>query len=182
MPSSSCYLLLALALVGSLAWASGFKIVDANTKLVRNVYRLNAEIEYELSESALDALHNGVPLTIELEMEVARERDWLWDETVASLQQFFRLEHHALARQYVVTNLNSGQIDTFPTLTAATDFLGGIMDFPLLDRSLLEADAKYYVSLRASLDIESLPAPLRPVAYLSGDWRLTSDWFQWPLR
>ena len=31
------------------------------------------------------------------------------------------------------------------------------------------------------VDIEALPAPLRPVAYLSSPWRLTSEWYEWPL-
>ena len=174
-------MLVTLLLIASPAWADGFEVLRAQTHLVDGVYRLNAEIEFGFSEVALEALHNGVPLTIELEIEVFRERDWLWDETVASLQQWLRLEYHALARQYVVTNLNSGDHKAFPTLQAATDFLGRVQEFPLLDRSLVERGGAYYARLRASLDIESLPAPLRPVAYLSGDWRLASEWYQWRL-
>jgi hypothetical protein len=158
-----------------------FEVLEADTRLSGQIYLLDADIVYELSEPALAALHNGVPLTFSLEMEVLREREWIWDETVASLEQRLRLEHHALTRQYVVTNLNSGVTTTFPTLAAATAFLGEVRDFPLLDAAVLEGEGKYSVQLRVSLEIESLPAPLRPVAYLSGDWRLTSEWYQWPL-
>lgn len=174
-------MLVTLLLIASPAWSEGFEVSHAKTHLADDVYRLNAEIEFGLSEVALEALHNGVPLTIELEIEVYHEREWMWDETVASLQQRLRLEYHALARQYVVTNLNSGDHSAFPTLQAATDFLGRVQEFPLLDGSLVEPSDAYYARLRASLDIESLPAPLRPVAYLSGDWRLASEWYQWRL-
>lgn len=174
-------LLLSLLLMVSGAWAAGFKVVNAATWLDQDVYRLNATIDYQLSPATLDALENGVPLTLQLQMEVLRKRTWLWDETVASLQQRFRLEYHALARQYLVTNLNSGELKSFPTQGTATEFLGRIHNFPLLDSSLLQNGEEYYGRLRASLDIEALPAPLRPLAYLSGKWRLTSEWYVWPL-
>lgn len=165
----------------SAAWATGFTIVSAATRLEGNVLRLNARINYDLSETVIDALDNGVPLTIQVQMEVWRKRDWLWDETIASIQQRFRLEYHALARQYLVTNLNNGELRSFPSRPSAIDHLGRLYDFPLLDHGLLDPAARYYGRLRARLDIESLPAPLRPVAYLSADWRLTSDWYAWPL-
>ncbi|MDX1655622.1 MAG: DUF4390 domain-containing protein [Candidatus Competibacteraceae bacterium] len=174
--------LLMVLLLALPAWAAGFKVLEARTQEVAGVYRLDARIDYELSDPALEALFNGVPLTLQLEMEILRRRDWLWDETVASLTQRFRLEYHALARQYLVTNLNSGEFRSFPTRSAAMEYLGRIEDFPLIDSSLLEPDGNYYYGqLRASLDIESLPAPLRPVAYLSSQWRLASPWYLWSL-
>ena len=80
-----------------------------------------------------------------------------------------------------MNNLNSGERRGFPTRTAALRFMGRISDFPLLDRSLLLEDERYEGALRARLDLETLPAPLRLFAYLSEDWRLSSDWYTWPL-
>ncbi len=175
------WVVLFAGLLASTAWGAGFQVLNADTRLWQEVYLLDADIDYEFSEPSLEALESGVPLTLYLEMEVLLQREWLWDETVASLQQRFTLEYHALADQYVVTNLNSDELKSFPTRGTATAFLGRIEDFPLLDRSLVEPDQDYYGRLRVSLDIESLPAPLRPMAYLSGDWRLTSEWYVWPL-
>ncbi len=42
--------------------------------------------------------------------------------------------------------------------------------------------AQYYLRVRASLDVDSLPAPLRPVAYTSLSWRLNSGWTVWTVR
>jgi len=173
--------LLGLLLITPPAWTAGFKITRASTRLEQALYVLDADIRYELSASVAEALNNSVPLTIQLDMQVHRDRGLLWDETVAALQQRFRITHHALAEQYVVANLNSDQLYSFPTREAAFNFIGRIRDFPLLDRSLLQAGQRYLVSLRVELDIEALPAPLRPQAYLSGDWRLSSNWYTWPL-
>lgn len=161
--------------------AAGFDVIEASTRLGDGVYRLNAQIEYSFSEPALDALQNGVPLTIELLMEVRRRRSWVWDETVYSLVQRFRLEYHALSRQYLVHNLNSGERRNFSTRPAALRFMGQIHEFPLLDRSLLAPDRRYEGALRAQLALDTLPTPLRLFAYLSEDWQLTSEWYTWPL-
>ena len=161
--------------------AAGFDVIEASTRLGDGVYRLNAQIEYSFSEPALDALQNGVPLTIELLMEVRRRRSWVWDETVYSLVQRFRLEYHALSRQYLVHNLNSGERRNFSTRPAALRFMGRIHEFPLLDRSLLAPDRRYEGALRAQLALDTLPTPLRLFAYLSEDWQLTSEWYTWPL-
>lgn len=163
------------------AGAVGFDIVSASTRLEGDVYHLNARIDYRFSGPALDALQNGVPLTVELEMEVRRRRSWLWDETVYALTQRFRLEYHALSQQYLVNNLNSGERRGFSTRSGAVQFMGQINNFPFLDKGLLEKDVRYEGALRVALDRETLPAPLRLVAYLSDDWRLASEWFTWPL-
>lgn len=170
-----------LALLTAVAWAAGFEVLSASTRLEGGVYRLNAQIQYRFSGAAREALQNGVPLTIELEMEVRRRRPWLWDETVYALAQRFRLEYHTLSRQYLVSNLNSGERRAFATREGALQFMGRIADFPLLDQSLLDPNERYEGALRAWLDLDALPTPLRLFAYISDDWRLASEWRLWRL-
>jgi hypothetical protein len=173
-------LLLGLLIAASVR-AAGFDVISATTRLEGGVYRLNAQIEYHFGRAALDALQNGVPLTVEVEMEVRRHRPWLWDETVYTLAQRWRLEYHALSRQYLVTNLNSGERRAFPSQVIALQAMGRIKDFPLLDQTLLAPNERYDGALRARLDLDALPAPLRLFAHLSEDWRLASEWYAWPL-
>jgi len=166
----------------SLAHADEFVVRSANTQLVDNVYMLNADIDYEFSETALDALSNGVPLTIRLDIEVERGRGYWLDEEVASLEQFYRLEYHALSEQHIVRNLNSGASESYPSLESAVGALGTMVGFPLLDDNLVDPAEEYEVSLKADLDIESLPSPLRLLAYLTPSWWHGSDWYSWSLR
>ncbi|GAB4352447.1 MAG: hypothetical protein Kow006_17010 [Gammaproteobacteria bacterium] len=161
--------------------AGGFVVRDASTHLSEGVYRLNASIDYRLSPAVREALENGVPLTVEIQIEVRRDR-WYWlDEEVAVLNQYYLLQYHALSRQYLLTSLNSGKQRSFSTLRSALEAMGSLVDIPILDSKLLRPETEYQVRLRALLDIESLPAPLRPVAYLSDEWRLVSEWYSWPL-
>ncbi|MEJ2528926.1 MAG: DUF4390 domain-containing protein, partial [Gammaproteobacteria bacterium] len=54
--------------------------------------------------------------------------------------------------------------------------LGDIQGMPVIKHSQLEKGKIYRVGLRASLDIDALPLPLRPMAYLSPSWNLSSEW------
>lgn len=177
------FLLAALATVipAREALSYEFYVRRADTRLVEEVYRLDARIDYQLSATAREALASGVPLTIAVTIRVERKRDWLWDRTVAMVEQRFELATHALSGRYVVTNLNTGVSNSYATLDDALDAMGSLDGFPLLDAGLLAAGGDYEVTLRAHLDIEALPAPLRPLAYFDPDWRLSSDTFAWPL-
>ena len=165
---------------------AGFDIRNARVELVEGVYLLDADISFVFSEEALEAIENGVPVTIVLEMQVLRERGLIWDnlwwdKEVAELQAKLRIETRPLSKTYLVRNLNSGETRVFGSFDELLEGLGRIRDFPLLDEHLLGEEGDYYLRFRALLDIESLPSPMRPWAYLSGLWRLESDWYEWSL-
>ncbi len=160
----------------------GFRILAAETRLKQNVYHLEANLDLKFSDDALDALRSGVPLIILVNIEVLKDRSWWWDKTIAELEQGYLLLYHALSEKYIIHNLNSGAQQNFSSLGAALHDLSHIRDLPLIDHNLLDEDDDYYIRMRTYLDIESLPAPMRPIAYISSQWQLESDWFTWPLK
>jgi hypothetical protein len=159
-----------------------FVVRNASTVLIDKVYHLNAKVDYRFSAEALDALNNGVPLVVELTIEIERKRDYLWDETVASLLQRYQLSYEALTRRYVVTNINSGADNYYPDSGSAIAAMGEVVNLPILDADLLNPDERYSVRMQASLDLEALPVPIRVVSYFSSNWRISSEWFSWPLQ
>lgn len=162
--------------------AAGFSVAHVDTELRDEVYYLNAELDLYLTDAVIEALESGVPITLELQIEVVNPRDWWWDETAYALSQRYLLKFHALTRQYVLTNLNSRVQHTYPTRAAALGALSSINRLPILDRSALRVGVNYLGRLRVRLALEQLPSPLRVWAYLSSDWDLSSDWHQWPLQ
>jgi hypothetical protein len=176
-------ILIGLGLLGLSNLVYGdFSISYAQTRLVDNLYLLDAKLHYELPEIPLEALQNGVTLTFVLTIIVERERWYMWDEQIAVLKQRYQLKYHAFSKQYVLTYLNTGIQTTFSTLEAILIQLGQLEDFPLLDKHLVSENEVYWVHLQTYLDIESLPVPLRPIAYLSSQWRLSSNWYLCPLQ
>ncbi len=184
-----CWLLLVISESSASApgdTEAGFDIRNARTELVDGVYLLDADIRFVFSTETLDAIDNGIPVTIILEMQVLRERGLVWDnlwwdKKIAGLEAKLRIETRPLSKTYLVRNLNSGETRTFRSFGELVVGLGRIRKFPLLDEYLLGDEGRYYLRLRALLDIESLPSPMRPWAYLSSLWRLKSDWYEWPL-
>ena len=164
------------------SWARETRIVDTRTLLVDGVYRLGAHVDFDFNDTLHDALHNGVPLLIELRIEVLRDRRWLWSETIAELRQRFKLEFHALSRRYLVENFSTGGQHSFATLNEALNYIGNIYDLPLIDAQLLGSRHRYLVRMRADIDVEALPTPVRLWAYLGSEWSLKSKWFEWQLQ
>lgn len=162
--------------------SSGFTVDFARTTLVDGVYQLNAGIRYELNPALTDALHNGVALVLEVQVDIHRRRDWWPDAHVATITQRYRVEYHALSRLYLVTHLNTGVQQSFFRFSSMLTFLGDLNALPLLDAGLLDGESDYEGRLRARLAVDALPLPLRVRAFLSPDWSPASDWYTWSLR
>jgi hypothetical protein len=171
-----------LLLLSHSVFSADFTIIKAKTHLLDDVYLLDATFNYKLSAVTIDALQNGVVLTLVLNIVIERERSYLWDKTIANLEQIYELKYSALSKQYILKYKNTGIQETFPSLNEIITRINHLNEFPLLDKYLIEKNETYMVSLQIELDIESLPIPLRPIAYLSSQWRLSSDWYLCPLK
>lgn len=158
-----------------------FDVRSASTSVVDDVIELEARLQLVLSDEALAALDNGVPLTIELKLELIRERRFMLDATDAALTLRYELGYKPLSQRYIVRNLNSGEQDSFATLYSALNNLGRIQDLPVIDESILLSDASYRMRLRALLNTQQYPAPLRLLFFWRDQWQLKSEWFEWPL-
>ena len=86
-----------------------FDVRSASSTMVAGVHELDARLQLILSAEALDALNSGVPLTIELNVEVIRVRGLWLDDLEAELTVTYELEYRPLSQRYIVRNLNSGE-------------------------------------------------------------------------
>ncbi|HEX2492760.1 MAG TPA: DUF4390 domain-containing protein [Steroidobacter sp.] len=143
------------------------------------VYQLNATLDFDLPEGARAALRDGAPLTLQLEIAVKRRRNYWLDETVATLDQRYELVHHALSERYLVRNLNSGEQSSFANLDEALDALRVINRLPILDQTLVNRERRHEFSLRASLNVRTMPDALRFVLFWKDDWRQRTEWYTW---
>lgn len=158
--------------------AVGFAVENVGLRLDNDIYLLDADIDLAFSDEVIEALRNGVAITVVFETDVVRVRQWRWNETLADIEARYSLEYYALSGQYVLRNLELGISSSYRSLSPLLRDLGQLRDFPLIGRSRLTSGDQHRVRVRARLDIESLPAPLRPLAYVSSLWRLSSDWYE----
>lgn len=158
-----------------------FEVRSATTQLVDGVHTLEGRLQLVLSSEALQALSSGVPLTIELQIELIRVRRFYFDDAEAELAVRYELEYRPLSQRYLVRNLNSGNQDSFATLYSALNALGRVQGLPVIDDSLLDADRNYRIRLRALLNTQQYPAPLRLLFFWRDQWQLESEWSEWLL-
>lgn len=178
-----CVLLWLLLLAWPAAgWGGEFVVRELGTRLTDDGYLVDARIDYRFSERAIEALNNGVPLTLEVDLRLRRSDAWPWEPDIVGQRLFYRIRYHALASVYQVRDLQTGRRQNFVTRRAALEALGELDGLPLITPDRLRPDEVYELSLRASLSIEDLPLPLRPWAYLDPDWEHDSEWTRWTLQ
>lgn len=161
------------------AFASGITVEFATSTLINNQYQVDAFIDYDFDDEVLTALAHGIPVGIDIFIRVKRERNWLWDPVIRDETISFLLERHALSDHYLLTNLNTEHKEQFQYLDEALRSLGTINNHFLFDESTIDSEARYIGYIKAELDIEALPPPMRLSAYFSQQWRAKSAWYEW---
>jgi hypothetical protein len=165
-----------------MAQGLAFTVKDVQIVQVDNVYQLNARIDYQLSEKAHEALNNGVPLTLKVQLLIEKVWRGFWEPSPFAITLSFQIRYHALTELYRIVDRQTGVEQNFVTQEAALHALGEISNLAMIGRAKLAPGEAYQLRLRADLDIESLPLPLQPLAYLGRGWKLTTGWSQWPLQ
>ena len=157
-----------------------FQLEDAHTWRTDEGDYVGAQFEILLSSGAEEAVKNGIPLTFEIQVQVVKKNTWLWDSVEIELVRYKRLQYHALSESYQVKDMSAGSQGNYRRLGDALRAAGNIQSL-LLSGETLDSELNYEIRLRGSLDIESLPTPVRLIAYVSSVWDMTSKWYSWPL-
>ncbi len=182
---------LSVGLFSVLLWAlpfSGYadefaaEVKQVEISLHGNSYMLSADIVYELSEKAKEALQNSVPLYWNVRVKILQQRNFFWDKAVVDAVISYRIQYHALLNMYRVRNEGNGEVYNFSTLSAALDLMSAIRHFRLLGKAELDPEKQYLCAVKVNFVRDKLPLPLRPMAYVDPQWYLSSDWTLWPLK
>ena len=172
-------LLFVLLLSLSIAHAD-FVVIGGNSVVERNRLRTDAELDLALDRTPAEALVAGIPLSLSVDIRLYRLKGPLWKKQIADWRYRHVLDYHRLSGRYSVENVASGQMKTFTTLIEALNSLSLIHISEKLPMSIHDSD-RLQVHLRARLDTNELPAPLRLIALFFRDWRQTSEWQQWEI-
>ena len=162
-------------------YAKGVEVKKISSRVLDGVYRLDVQLDYQPSDVILEALEHGVALTFRVNLKVRRKGAWVWENDVVDWRLRYMLRYHALSSMYELFLPDLKRPQRFATRDGALRALGELTNFNLVEASRLEADEQYLLRLKVKLDIESLPVPLRPRAYLSQHWSLSSEQ-SWPLK
>jgi hypothetical protein len=184
-----------LLLVGLMACTAGSVRADALDGLLEvrsaymnvdsGVFQLFARVAYPVNEDIRAALKDGLTLTFDLDVIVARERRFWVDDDVANYTLQRELVYHAVSDRYLTRDLDprsSMQQHSYATLEEALEALGTVDAWPVLVAPQLAANREYRVSLRAGVRRGRLPDTLRVLLFWTDDWHRESEWFSWSLQ
>jgi Domain of unknown function (DUF4390) len=162
-------------------FASTIKINSTQLYIENNAYYLDTAYDFDLSEEAYKALRHGISFEIHAHFQLRLKRAWLWDKTISEKTLIYKLEHKPLTENFMTIDLTTGLRHSYDSLDAALNHIKTISKMALFDQALLIEKNTYVARIRAFLDIESLPPPMRPQAYFSPNWDISSEWYEWEL-
>ncbi len=137
---------------------------------------------YRLSGIMEEALENGVPLTFETEVVINHEDASFWRSALVKKKIRRQLSYHPLAEEYEMLDSDAGVRRRFATRDAALVALGDLKGKKIIPARALKKGVFYLVEVQTVHDIGALPLPLRPRAYLSPGWHLSSKVYEWRLQ
>ncbi len=166
-----------LMIASPLSALAEFSVRKVEVQNVDDRLMVSADLDLGLTKEVEDAVNNGVPLVLLTEFKVVRS-GLLWDTDIDQVKTSSRLRYHALSDHYIVDSSSSEGIEMFRSVDDALRRIGRLRGISLaLPKPGVTNDDQ--LAVRSRLDIDALPGPLRPMAFLSSNWRLNSDWTHW---
>lgn len=165
-------------------YAGKFSASIKNTSLIQEDggYKLNADIDFNLSPLAVEALQNSISLVWKIHLKLYQQRAYFWDKKVLDYSLIYRVRYHALLKMYQVKNVTDGEVRRFFSQASAFKAIGEIRNLMVVQQNEILQPENSYAALKIQFDREALPLPLRPVSYFDSQWQLSSEWMQWPLQ
>ncbi|HET7202185.1 MAG TPA: DUF4390 domain-containing protein [Steroidobacteraceae bacterium] len=155
---------------------------DVAVRLDDGVYELDARLDLDLPAAGRRAVESGLTLRLNYEIVIDRERRYMLDAEVASLEQRYEVNYHALSQRWLVRNLNTGEQSDFGSLETALARISELRGLPILDAALLPPGPVYRGRIRAVLDLSTAPDAFGWLLFWADDWSAESDWKTWTLR
>jgi hypothetical protein len=173
----SLHLVLASPVLPAQENDKGFSVLEVSASGLEGEVRILAEMDLMLSDPVEEAVNNGIPVTIVKQYAVPRSRLVIKRRRVKT-EQTYELRKHALSDRYVVKNIGSEAVKTYPSVTTAIRAIGAASVVNLKLRKDEYSDPPQ-VGVRVYLDIYALPTALRMRAFISRSWRHSSGWTIW---
>lgn len=104
------------------------------------------------TDEVADAIHSGLTLTFNYDVDLKRSAAVWFDRTIASAAVSASVKYDTLTRKYSVTRAYDGRIESADTTENEDAVRGWLTNFdrlPLFSTAGLEVNAEYYLRVRA---------------------------------
>ena len=176
------FLWLLVAAWSSAAYSRGFSIDQIEARQDGQSIQVDGKLTLKLTDDVRNALSKSIQLQLKMEFVLHRVRNYVWDKEVAVWTVPIAISYKPVSDEYVVSRPDLlNQEETFGSQHEALERLGVFRDLNLPLPSPLADEKQYRLEARVKLELEQLPAMMRPLAYFSSSWHLNSKWTEWPI-
>ncbi len=177
-----CLALLILLSASSFAAARGIGLEQTGGSVVEGHLVVGVRATFTLDENVREAIDNGITLYFELDTRLLRSRPFWPDERIAASTHRYALSRHALSARYALVAQGAAQASTFENFDDALVALGEIPEALDCATRLMAPGGTFLARSRLRLVTEELPAPMRPLVWISPGWWISSGWREWPIQ
>jgi len=124
--------------------------------------RTDQKVIYCAARIAVDSnafsptMKDGIAMATEWHIKVRRVRRYWLNEDIADITVIRHAKPDLLTRSWLLTETSSGISRRVYRIEDAIQFLSGLDDFPVLDRSLLQKNRPYRVSVSVEIHSEGI--------------------------
>lgn len=116
------------------------------------------------------AILAGVPAVFKIQLDVYRERSYLWDKPVISKEIRRTIKYDNLKKTFSVTTNGVNQPAIFQTMESAQKAMADLNGITVVPISLLAKGATYYTEMKVKIDKVRLPFNMEYVFFFVSLW------------
>lgn len=181
--------LLWLGMIGAIGLAyadepqTPFDIRSAYVEPGEHGYVLHATLDLGLTQAAEEAVRNGVPLKVVLDIQMNRKRRFFIDKKLEDRSVTFGLHYDAIADRYIVKGSGEPSANqAFSTLPDALAALGKIDNILIFGKEHVRPTDDIEGSIRANVIVEAGSSTVMRYLMFWIDWRRSTDWYTWHVK
>ncbi len=168
--------------IGVLFANERFEIRHAQTSIIDDVYVLSTELDYSLHPEAEQILQKGLAIKFIIQAELFQKRNYWRDKKIAYAQQIFFLQKNAITQKYVLTSPDVSEQKSFSTPIEAIRNLGDFTKISLIETEKIKNPRDIQARTRLVVDVRHFSGAVNYLAKYWDDWRIVSEWYEWPLK
>jgi hypothetical protein len=158
------------------------QLSDFKLERQEDAYVLSSTLNFELPQAVEDALSKGIALFFMAEVQVAKERWYWYDKSVAKQERHYRLSYNPLSRRWRLATSskpipNSGLgVNMGVAYDSLSEALSGIKrssEWRVVEASEIEPSGKYRLDYQFKLDLTQFPRPFQIGTLGESDWSMS---------
>jgi hypothetical protein len=159
-----------------------FDVRSAYIEPLEHGFALHATLDLGLSQQAEEAVRNGVPVKVTLDIQIMRKRHYFIDKKLEDRSISLTLKYDALSNRYMVSGFDGQNLGAFPELSEALAVMGHVDGVKVLEKESLSAKDDVEASVRANVSVESGSSTVMRYLMFWIDWRRSTDWYTWHVK